>query len=193
MGNLTFNEELHEYRLDGVVIPSVTQLIKEAGLSNFDMVNPDLLLRSIQFGKAVHKAIELKSKGTLDELTVDPIISAYAYQWEKFVKDFEYKQSTTEFRSVNTALKVGYCLDSVGVIGDQSALVDIKTGSPKPADLIQVSGYGYLYPSQRLLIVYLNYDSYKVEEIKRLERKKYERIFLSCFNLWNFKKEKGLL
>lgn len=193
MDRLTFNDDLHEYRYDGKVIPSVTQIIKEAGLSDFGMVNPDLLLRAINFGKAVHKVIELDFKRTLDLESIDANIAPYLSAWDKFVKDFQYKPSCFEFRSMNEVLRIGYCIDSVGVIGEHSAMVDVKTGSPKPADIIQVCAYGKVYPSDRLLIVYLDEYEYKVYEIKRAERKKGEQIFIACLTVYNFKKTKGLL
>lgn len=194
MSNLTFQEDGHIYKLDGVEIPSVTQVLKSAGLSNFDNVNQDVLARAIQFGNVVHKAIELKCKGTLDESTVDDGIKGHIAQWDKFCLDYQYFSNMVEFRAFNSSLRLGFCIDNIGYIrADVSAIVDIKTGAPKPADIIQTCAYGYVYPAKTTILLYLSEDKYKVIEITGQDRKKGERIFLSCLALYNFKKEKGLL
>jgi hypothetical protein len=193
MGNFTFQEDGHIYRLDGVEVKSVTQIIQEAGLSDFSKVNPELLDRAIKFGNALHKAVELSCKGTLDKESLDPALMPHLNQWDSFCSDYCYVSKEQEYRAVNTALRVGFCIDQLGYIKGGSVLVDLKTGHPKAADVVQASAYGYLYPIERVLILYLNEDSYKINEIKRLDRKKGEQIFLSCLALYNFKKQEGLL
>jgi len=193
MANLTFQEEGHIYRLDGVEIPSVTQILKIAGLSNFDNVNLDLLERSIRFGIAVHKVIELKCKGTLDESSVGEALIPYAKQWDNFCLDYQYFSSQVEYRAFNHALRVGFCIDNIGSIDEAITIVDIKTGAVKASDIIQACAYGYLYPAKRLIVLYLCEDKYKILDIKGQERRKGESIFLSALALYNFKKEKGLL
>jgi len=194
MGKLTFQEEGHIYKVDGVEIPSVTQVLKAAGLSNFDHVNQHVLEKSIQFGNVVHKTIELKCKGTLDESSVNDVIKPYITQWDKFCLDYQYFSKQVEYRAYNSSLRVGFCIDNLGFIhATDTAIVDIKTGQPKAADIIQACAYGYLYPVTRLFLLYLNPDSYKAFEIKRSDRKKGEQIFLSCLSLYNYKKEHKLL
>lgn len=192
MSNLTFIPETHQYLVDGVEYPSVTQIIKSAGLSNFDNVPYELLDRAIQFGNAVHKAIELKCKGTLDENTVDDAIKGHILQWEKFCSDFCF---ISEAQEVQFSHKLGFAgtIDHIGKIGRHVVLVDIKTGQPKSADIVQVCAYGTDHYFDRLIVIYVSKDKYKAIEIKGHERRKGERIFLSALSLYNYKKSEGLL
>ena len=69
MGEFVFNEEIHRYTLDGVVLPSVTQILKP--LYDFSAVNPDVLARAAAFGTAVHKTVELYLHDDLNEADLD--------------------------------------------------------------------------------------------------------------------------
>lgn len=193
MPNLIFNPETHQYIVDGIEYPSVTQVLKAAGLCNFDKVPAELLERAIAFGNAVHKAIELKCKGTLDFDSVDEAIVPYLEAWDDFVTKYKYVPHLYEQRRVNHALRIGYTIDNVGEFPSGSGLVDVKTGCPKPADIIQACAYGYVYPVKRLMVIYLKGKKFKVIEIKGADRRKGERLFLSCLSLYNFKKEEHLL
>lgn len=71
---LRFVEDGHRYYLeyeDGSIefIPSVSEIIKP--LEDYSQVHPVNLARAAEFGKNVHKAIELYLKGLLDENKLD--------------------------------------------------------------------------------------------------------------------------
>lgn len=65
MSELTFDAESHTYRLDGVVLPSVTQVLKP--LYDFRGIDPDVLNAKAALGTAVHRACELHDNNDLDE------------------------------------------------------------------------------------------------------------------------------
>lgn len=189
MGNLLFIEETHEYIVDGVVYPSVTQVISSAGLNNYNNVDKYVLERSANFGTAVHKAIELHSKNVLDKTTLDESLLPYISAWDTFCKDFSFKSEMQEYRSFSSSLKVGFTIDHIG----NDSILDIKTGTPKPADIIQVSTYNYLYPCKNAYILYLDKDKYKAVLLKRQEKSKGVNVFMSCLTIYNFKNENNLL
>ena len=201
MGNLTFTEKGHEYRLDGLVLPSVTQIISDVGLSDFSRVNKELLDRSVAFGSAVHETIRLKIKGTLDESTLDEHLVPYLRAWEKFYNDFSVCVWASEEKGHNPTLRYAYrfdykasmyCNKKTGIY-----LIDIKTGHPKPADRIQLAGYrlGVQEKVDGIMLLYLNPDikpfGYKVDVATY--NKKDEAVFISALNIWNFRKEHKLL
>lgn len=70
-----FDEQTHTYRLDGVVIPSVTQVL--ASMSDFSWVNPAVLARKADIGRKVHKVCEWWDKDELDEETLHPLLAGY--------------------------------------------------------------------------------------------------------------------
>lgn len=193
MPSLVFQDEGHIYRLDGIEIPSVTTVIKEAGLSDFSKVNPELLERACKFGTAIHTAIQLSVKGTLDHDSLDSALLPYLNQYRAFCSDFQYTPKEMEYQVFNKNLGVAGTIDQLGYIQGELTLVDIKTGHFKASDMVQVSAYGYLYPVNRVLILYLTGNGYKVQEIKRQDRKRCEALFLNALSLYNYRKKEGLI
>jgi hypothetical protein len=125
--------------------------------------------------------------------TVDDPIIPYLKHWEKFCQDYGYTPDMWEVRGANTALGVGYTIDNIGSANKATTIVDVKTGHPKPSDIIQISAYGYVYPVKNLYLLYLSIEGWKVQPVKNTERKRAESIFLSALNVYKFRKEHGLL
>lgn len=74
---LTFDSAKHEYRFKGVIVPSVTQILKAVGLSDYSHIPADILQRTAERGHVVHEIIELYEMGTLDESSIDPALRGY--------------------------------------------------------------------------------------------------------------------
>ena len=55
---LEYFDDSHEYLVDGVLVPSITQLLKRQFGGKYDYVNAAVLERAAIQGTAVHKAIE---------------------------------------------------------------------------------------------------------------------------------------
>lgn len=76
---LTFDAEHHVYTLDGKVLPSITQIIRP--LVNYDAVPKAVLENAANFGRNVHKMVELECCGALDEEALDdklrPALAAF--------------------------------------------------------------------------------------------------------------------
>ena len=77
------NEERHEYAIDGVLRPSVTQTLKDAGLTYDQWYTEEARLR----GKAVHAACQLLDEDDLDWDSVLPEYRGYVTAWERFKRD----------------------------------------------------------------------------------------------------------
>lgn len=199
--SLTFNKENHEYRIDGVVIPSVTQVIEAVGLSNFGGVNNELLERAAAFGDAVHAAINYKCKGTLDEDSIDPALIPYLQGWENFVEDYGYVRHETEYCGHSELYRFGFTIDQMGVFNGKAihmgkVLVDIKTGHPYPAHKYQMAGYvlGAGKEYKNIILLYLNpefHRGYKVVFSKNNKRE--QSVFLAALTIYNVRREEGLL
>lgn len=85
MPEFVFNADRHTYHVDGILFPSITQIIP----SDFSMVPPAILKRACERGKAVHKACELFNKGTLDYATVTASVEPYLVAWVQYLADFD--------------------------------------------------------------------------------------------------------
>ena len=57
-GVLEYIDETHTYLYDGIVLPSITQLLKVKFGSKYDGISKAVLNRAAELGTAVHKAIE---------------------------------------------------------------------------------------------------------------------------------------
>ena len=67
--NISYNPEFHTYRLDGNILPSVTQLLDDGG---YKYVDPEILKAAQDRGTIIHKEIEVwlntKKVGFTEEL-----------------------------------------------------------------------------------------------------------------------------
>ena len=84
---LQFDEKTHRYFVGGRASLSVTQILEVAGITDFSIVNKDLLDRASKFGQAVHRATELHDLGTLDKSSLDEPLVPYLEAWKKFCHD----------------------------------------------------------------------------------------------------------
>lgn len=57
-GVLEFDDDTHTYLLEGIIIPSITQVMKKKFGGMYNNVPTDILRRSADHGTEVHKAIE---------------------------------------------------------------------------------------------------------------------------------------
>lgn len=201
MTNLILEEKKHEYFLDGVRIPGVTEILQDAGLSNLDGVNQDILERAAEFGKAVHKTIELYCKGTLDIESLDPALVPYLAAWKAFAEDFGYIHHKTEFQGHSPKYRFAFTIDQLGEIAKTKTpgltLADIKTGQPYPSHKYQMGGYslGAGKEYKNIILIYLD-PSYQPRGYKvffATNNKREQCIFLSALSLYNVKKSEGLL
>lgn len=82
---LTFDEEKHEYRWAGQVVPSVTQIL--APIIDLSRIPADALEVARQKGRAIHKTVELDVAGKLDEDELPEWLIPVLANWRKFVHD----------------------------------------------------------------------------------------------------------
>lgn len=130
---LTFDEPSHRYAWNGVPVPGVTSVL--APLSNFGMVDPDVLQAAIEFGHAVHKATELDDLGQLDVEDLDPSLVPYLQGWKKFSREWSVEWVGIEERVYHPKLRYAGTLDRRGLVTNpqtkatRRAVVDIKSST----------------------------------------------------------------
>jgi len=123
---LAFNEERHEYRWHGRLVPSVTQILKD--LTDYSMVPDAVLNRKRDIGIAVHKAIELDLDGDLDESTIDPAWSGYFEGWLRFKFESGFIVAQAEHKDYSERYGYAGTLDLLGELPNTGgALIDTKT------------------------------------------------------------------
>jgi len=184
---LILNKDNHEYRYNGVVIPSVSEILAGAGLSNFSMVNARMLQIAQERGEFAHLASELFDRGTLDESTVDPELKGYLDAWKSFVSDYNPKFKMIEVKLCNLDLWFAGTPDRLAIIKRKQIIIDIKTGVKSISHEIQHGAYSLfkeMKNAKQAWTVYLKDGSYKLE-IHDLENGR--KIFLSALDIHKYK------
>jgi len=197
---ITFNSEEHSYQLDGQPIPSVTTILKDAGLIDFSKINADILDRASKFGSAVHLACELYDKGDLNEDHLDINLLPYLDAWRKFLKDTGFKIQAIEEKVASDKYWYAGRLDRRGRLFDKVTVLDIKTGSGiLPSTAIQLAAYQEcvnqgLHMKDKVKereVVQLKADgTYALAPDKFFSKNDFS-VFLSALNLKNWRARNG--
>lgn len=145
IAGLTFDEATHVYRMNGDVVPSVTQVL--APLCNFSAVPAGVLAAASAFGTAVHKACELFDLGTLDEEALDPALTPYLAAWKQFSFDYMVTWDLVEELVYHPGMRYAGTLDRYGWVKGNQTVVDIKSSANLyPSVGPQLAGYKAAIP-----------------------------------------------
>ena len=121
---LEFEEANHIYKVDGVIVPSVTQLLKKKFGGEYANIPADVLQKASERGTQIHKAIECYCEGFDDG--------------SQEVRDYKFLERMFQFKAVENELPIildlggkTYAgrLDLILKFGDEYAVADIKTTS----------------------------------------------------------------
>lgn len=105
-----FTADGHIYTLDGLILPSVTGILKAEGFIDdrfFDDYSRDR-------GTYVHLATHMDDMGDLDDDTVDPVIVPYLKAWRRFKKESGFVVDQSE---ISLACKVYHYAGTIDRIG----------------------------------------------------------------------------
>lgn len=148
----------HTYRVDGVIRPGVTEILKGVGFIDDTYYTPE----SSQRGTYVHRAIELYHTVGLDIKTVHKSLLPYFEGYLKFLKEVRYTnvvcKDLVEKKLYHSIYQ--YCgrLDLAFTTDSGLNVFDIKTGSVPWHTKYQLEGYGEL----------IRYAGYKVHKLYAL-------------------------
>ena len=188
---IEFDPEKHIYRLDGVVVPSVTQIMESAGLSQRPLCDLETLEIARQRGVAVHKAINIICGGQ-EPQGVDPRIEGYVRAFRAFMQESRFKVIRSEIVLASERHRYAGTADLVGWWGSDRALVDVKTGQPSPLVAVQLAGYRMLWREnfqdqriRRCMSLWVREDgSYRLDEKEVFGA---ESAFQSALNIHRYK------
>lgn len=142
---LDFDPIDHAYFLDGVRVPSVTQLIDP--LYDFTGIPPETLRRKAAIGTAVHAASELIDADDLDDESVDPAIEGYLDGYRKFLDEVQPELLQSEQKIAHPVWRYAGTLDRLWRIEGCLAIGDLKTVAardPSPLIGVQLAAYDLL-------------------------------------------------
>lgn len=123
---LEYDDDTHTYLVDGVIVPSVTQVLKVKFGGMYESVAPEVLKKAGERGTAVHKSIEDYCTKGIDLGTTE-------------VRHFRFLKNYYDLKPVKNEIPIIVCKDDIPVtagrldmildIGDDRAVADIKTTS----------------------------------------------------------------
>lgn len=140
---LIFNAEEHKYTNDGVVIPSVTEVIRFLSVDVIANANKELRNASAERGTRIHEACTAYDFDPQCE--VDGDIAGYVQAYADFKRD--YKIGDWElFEAMFGNEYFAGTLDRFGEIDGIPTVLDIKTGSKLNMKVhgVQLSAYSEL-------------------------------------------------
>src|SRR5579863_4925126 len=127
----TFDQETHTYAdRGGVEVPSVTQIISNYGLVNYDGIDPEVLRAKGILGDIVHEATTFVDDGTIDWSTVHPKIAPRIRAYEKFKAEsgLRFIPGQTEKRRIATVngMRFGMTIDRDCFINGKPHVLELK-------------------------------------------------------------------
>lgn len=160
---ITFDSATHTYRDEnGVRLPSVTEIIKGAGLMEGEQFFTE---EARDRGTAVHAACHYLDEGDLDTAWMqrNPQLAGYVEGWIKFKERMAFVPDLIEHRVHNATYGYAGSLDRTGRLGSMTTpiLLDIKTGIPAAWHDLQSSAYASCFGRPRAfrrMTVYLHDD-----------------------------------
>jgi hypothetical protein len=126
-----FNRDRHEFRVNGVVKPSITQVLAAAGIVDFSFVEEDVRVHAMNRGKSVHWMLQLEDEGALNWRYVPLALRPYRKAYLTWKKNSGFIPSLIE-KPLASAL--GFCgiPDRWGRFRNGSmcgAVIELKTGA----------------------------------------------------------------
>lgn len=139
-----FDQETHTYTIDGEVIPSVTEILRRAGLIDSKWYTPESAAR----GAAVHTAIAREWRDAQTGAGLEPIpedVAPYLAAWWRFRSDCHFEPIPTlcEAPQYHPIYRYAGTPDLLGVLNGRAVVVDVKTGNA-PTVGIQLAAYANL-------------------------------------------------
>ncbi len=131
----TFDSEGHLYRdANGLFVPSLTQVLKLQGLSDYSGIDPEVLENAARRGTEVHElAAAYNTYGEVDPSWITDETRPYFEAYLAFMRDTKFKPDpawSERAMIVNIHnMPVGLTPDCFGRLGKWDAVVEIKAAS----------------------------------------------------------------
>lgn len=157
--SFTFDEATHTYKVNGLPIPSVTEILKEEGFIDVSFFTD----YGRERGKLAHLAIHLFDQGELDEESLDPVLSPYVEAWKRFRADTGVEIIESEVPVVDLLGRYAGTPDKIVLLDGKQTILDLKTGAILPWVRLQLCAYCEAKTIYRRAAVQLNDDgTYKM-------------------------------
>ena len=143
---LEFDPVEHRYFFNGAEVPSVTAILRDAGLVDFSFCSEFAKWR----GSAVHQAIHLELTVGLDWASVPESFHPFISAAKQALADLGAVTEATERRVYSPAFRYAGTIDWVGPIppAKRKVILDWKSGPPEKVYGLQLAGYAEAYAEE---------------------------------------------
>jgi hypothetical protein len=121
-----FLPDTHEYFLGDRRLESVTEVLGEAGMTDYRFSRDWYMTR----GKYVHAATEMIDRGTLDWSDLDPALVPFCEAYQNFIEDKRPEILLSEKPLYHAQHLYAGTLDRLVKMDGGMAIIDIKSGVP---------------------------------------------------------------
>lgn len=191
---LEFDEQKHEYRLDGVVLPSVTQILEPLSKANYKGIDEDILIKAAYRGSCVHGAIELFCEYGVEDIVAE--YRGYFEAFERFASEQVFEPIDIEKRVYHKKLMYAGTADSIAKLDGKMVLIDWKTSSSINEKLygVQLEAYEqalrsmdekYWDISEKMVVQLKSNGRYKIYSFPIRDEEKWN-VFTSLLTVRNY-------
>ena len=194
---IEFLKEEHLYLVDGIITPSVTQILQFLFPDKYKDVPPEILANKAEYGTILHKVIEIAEQEQTFEIgalkqKIEGINYLIELSFKQYLKIKEkYNLEVIEQEQI-VAYKDLYCgtFDMIANVNNKKSLIDIKTTAELDIEYLswQLSFYELAKGEQfeKLYVIWLPKKS--LGELKEIPRKSEEELLEV---LEQFKRKRG--
>lgn len=194
---IEFIEQEHLYLVDGVITPSVTQILQFLFPDKYKDVPPEILAKKAEYGSILHKVIEIAEQEQMFNIEqikykIEGINYIIENSFEQYLKLKEKHRIKVLEQEQIVAYKNLYCgtFDMIANINNKKSLIDIKTTAELDKEYLswQLSFYELAKGKQfeKLYVIWLPKKSLgELMEIPRKSEKELLRVlkeYLDCRN-----------
>jgi hypothetical protein len=151
---LEYDDTTHTYLVNGVIVPSVTQVMQVKFGNKYEGIRSDVLNRAAERGTAIHKAIENYCKGMDDG--------------SKEVHNFNFLMNYYKIKPVKNEVPIILMVDNQPVIAGRLDLVLQENDTLSLADIKTTSQLDKEYLAYQLNLYRLGYMQSYGERIDKL-------------------------
>ena len=189
--NRSIYEKTHEYKVDGKVYPSVTQILKDTGIIDTSWYTEEGSAR----GVLIHELCTAHDKGIpLAHFAFDYDLDDYTLgclkAYHDFKKTLKPKWKVIEKHFVSKSHGFAGTPDRIGDIVFDSTLnqyiVDIKTGQPQDWHFVQLAGY-WMLTNVRMETIILYLKPNGKWKMDSRYCKYYEDLFMAALKVYRWK------
>lgn len=194
MSKLVLTDD-HEYLLDGVRIPGVTEIMQDLGIIDYSFMPERERHYYLTRGEYVHRATHFLDDGDLDRDTVPEDVEPYLIGYERFKMECQFKPLLAEWSSWHSVFRYAGTLDRIGTgklprrSRKERILLDLKSGKVPPWVGMQLAAYRALKARMKLSCYALELHGDGTYALKGpYDADKLMRRWLAVLDVYNFKR-----